>query len=308
MQTEQEELVQEGGLLDSVRASLSDSSDPRAPWVLALALRRKGTVHRDMGAVHRDMGVVSRDCDIGSTLLQCLALRRYSESTASLLEAVDLCASCSLDTDELKVERILCLCELSGSLDYMGNMEQGISATEQAVSLARSFYGAKTSNMVTVLCLTTLGDHVKNRDHTNALALYMEALSMRKEVLGLRHTKVAMSLQQCGMSLRGLQRYDEAEEMLNQSLAIRVDALGEYHPLVANSQRQLADLYRACGKNEQSQQCLRRLLSIAPQIGWGPGHKKVQAAARDLADLVRKDEDENEAAALEAKYVNVMSS
>jgi tetratricopeptide (TPR) repeat protein len=205
-----------------------------------------------------------------------------------------------------KVERILCLSELSGTLDYVGDMGQGIPAAEQAVSLARCFYGADTRHPVTALCLTALGYHVKNRDHGEALGLHREALVMRTEVLGKRHTEVALSLQQCGISLMGLARYDEAEDMFTQSLAIRVDSLGEAHPLVANTQRQFADLYRAWGKGAQSMHHLRILLSIAPQIGWAPGHKKLRAAGRDLADLLREGGgDEGEAAALEEKYVNV---
>eukprot|EP00955_Chlamydomonas_euryale_P103909 365531-Chlamydomonas_euryale.AAC.14 len=118
-----------------------------------------------------------------------------------------------------------------------------------------------------------------------------------QKVLGKRHTEVALSLQQCGISLLGLGRHADAEAKLLESLSIRVSALGENHNLVANTQRQLADLYRAWARPSDAARHLRKMLSIGDALGWAPGHKKLTAAARDLAELAPE-----EASALATKY------
>jgi tetratricopeptide (TPR) repeat protein len=66
--------------------------------------------------------------------------------------------------------------------------------------------------------------------YTEAEPLYLEALDLRKRLLGDNHPDVAASLNNLAGLYKSQGRYPEAEPLYLQALAIAEQALGENHP------------------------------------------------------------------------------
>jgi tetratricopeptide (TPR) repeat protein len=66
--------------------------------------------------------------------------------------------------------------------------------------------------------------------YPEAEPLYLEALDLRKQLLGDNHPDVAQSLNNLAYLYQSQGRYPEAEPLYLQALAIAEQALGENHP------------------------------------------------------------------------------
>jgi tetratricopeptide (TPR) repeat protein len=78
--------------------------------------------------------------------------------------------------------------------------------------------------------------------------LYLDALAMRKRLLGEAHPDVALSLNNLGALYVSQGRYGEAELLVQESLTIYRGQWGERHPSVATSLNNLATLYQFQGR------------------------------------------------------------
>ncbi|AOW99266.1 hypothetical protein BJP34_07160 [Moorena producens PAL-8-15-08-1] len=89
-------------------------------------------------------------------------------------------------------------------------------------------------------------------DVPEAEPLFVQALEMRKKLLGQDHPDVVKSLNNLGLLYYNQGRYHEAEPLFVQALKMR-KALGENHPHVAESLNNLALLYHVQGHSDQAE-------------------------------------------------------
>lgn len=66
------------------------------------------------------------------------------------------------------------------------------------------------------------------------MMMYIKALKIRVETLGLHHPAVAISYNNMGSVLEGQGRVEEAMAMFEQALTIQLEALEECHPDVVS--------------------------------------------------------------------------
>ncbi|GAX76561.1 hypothetical protein CEUSTIGMA_g4007.t1 [Chlamydomonas eustigma] len=261
---------------------LADVSSDKPALAKAMALRRKGVVQRDMG--HYDDSV------------EALMAARLVMESSNLLENKE-------SQLQAKLELILVLAELAGTLDYQGKTEEGGPIADLAVSKAREYYGKDKSHPVTALCLTTEGYYLKAKGlFSEAKAVHREAYDMRVEVFGKSHLDVAVSLQQMAISMIELGEYDKAKTSLMESLSIRQDALGLKHAFIFNTYRQLADLHLKLELTEDAESYLRKCKEVGDSLEWSRTHKKKLAAIKDLIKILKAKGAAEEATALEGEF------
>ena len=244
------------------------TQDARAQHFAALSLRRKGIVLRDMGET--------------------------DESIHTLQKAKALVEGAG-KSNENKIENILVLAELAGSIDYTGNVALGEPISDEALKQAISFYGKDSPHPVTAMCLTVAGYFKKAKgEHEVAIEFHEKAKSFRVVALGKSHVDVANSIQQAAISKVALGLYQEAEDDLKESERIRKAALDPTNFLIFNTHRELAALYKAWGDASKEEEQLRLMVEVGEQC-WKRGHKKPLQAARQLVELLKAQGREQEA-------------
>ncbi|MBK6877852.1 MAG: tetratricopeptide repeat protein [Ignavibacteria bacterium] len=112
--------------------------------------------------------------------------------------------------------------------------------------------------------------------------MYLEAMRIRKEILGENHPDYANSLNNlAGISCK-IGSYENAEPLFIETLRITKEILGENHPYYATSLNNLAGLYFATGNYEKAEQMFHEALRITREI-LGENHHDYAASLNNLA-------------------------
>ncbi|WP_428264588.1 tetratricopeptide repeat protein [Haliangium sp.] len=127
---------------------------------------------------------------------------------------------------------------------------------------------------------------VKHMGHyEQARALYEQALSIREQISGPDHPKVATLLNNLALVLEHEGAYRETQRLLERSLAIKQRTLGEEHPKLATAYNNLARLYHLIGEYDQAKRLYQRSLAIREQV-LGPDHPDVSNTLSNLAEVL----------------------
>ena len=110
----------------------------------------------------------------------------------------------------------------------------------------------------------------------DAEPLFLEALAMRKQLLGEAHPDVAASLNNLALLYDFQGHYGDAEPLYLEALAMRKQLLGEAHPAVANSLFNLGALRYNQGRYSEAQTLLLQAQPIY-LTNLGPDHPTTQA-------------------------------
>ena len=98
--------------------------------------------------------------------------------------------------------------------------------------------------------------------YAEAMPAALQALAIRKAVLGARHPDTATSLNNLAALLYAQGDYAAAKPLLEQALAIRKAVYGEHHPDTATSLNNLAELLEAQGDYAAAQPLYEQALAI----------------------------------------------
>ncbi len=99
-------------------------------------------------------------------------------------------------------------------------------------------------------------------DFGRAEPLLLQALAIRRKVLGERHSDTAWSLSNLGGLYKSLRDYGRAEPLYREALTIRQQVLGAEHPYTALSLNELGDLYVALGDDARAEPYYQQSLAI----------------------------------------------
>ena len=122
--------------------------------------------------------------------------------------------------------------------------------------------------------------------YDQAEPLYLQALELRKRLLGEEHPNVAASLNNLAELYRTQGRYAEAEPLYLQALELSKRLLGEEHPNVASSLNNLALLYESQGRYDQAEPLYLQALELRKRL-LGEEHPNVAVSLNNLAGLYR---------------------
>jgi len=120
--------------------------------------------------------------------------------------------------------------------------------------------------------------------YSEAEPLYLQALELRKRLLGDEHPDVATSLNNLASLYYSQGRYSEAEPLYLQALELRKRLLGDEHPDVATSLNNLANLYNSQGRYSEAEPLYLQALELTKRL-LGDEHPNVAASLHNLANL-----------------------
>ena len=133
--------------------------------------------------------------------------------------------------------------------------------------------------------LTKLGEILYELGrHSQALPWLNEALTIRRQVFGLVHLKVAENLNDIAGVYCAQGNYSEAEPLYQESLAIRRKLLGSEHPEVASALNNIGEKCREIGEWERAALFYQEALAIFEKT-YGRQHRDVAAVLNNLGKL-----------------------
>jgi CHAT domain-containing protein/Tfp pilus assembly protein PilF len=118
----------------------------------------------------------------------------------------------------------------------------------------------------------------------DALALYQQAMEIRKKALGEKHPDYATSLDRLAGWYTTMGRYSEALPLYQQALAITKESLGEKHPDYADSLDSLAGWYSSMGEYGKALRLYEQALGITKRA-LGERHPSYAYSLSRLASL-----------------------
>jgi len=122
-------------------------------------------------------------------------------------------------------------------------------------------------------------------EYAEAESLLRSALEMRRNIQG-EHLDVAMVANDLAMTLRVLERYDEAEPLYHEAVRINRSLLGDEHPAVAQSINNLAVFLWRKGELQEAERLLREALAMNREL-LGDDHPDVGSNLNNLALILR---------------------
>jgi len=132
----------------------------------------------------------------------------------------------------------------------------------------------------------TLGNvYCELGEYTNAAAMHLSALALRKKLLGGEHPEVANSLNNLAEVFYQQGKWADAEATHREALVMRKKLLGNTHPDVAASLNNLAETLRREGKHAESETIQREALAMRRKL-LGNEHADVAASLHSLAVLL----------------------
>ena len=165
--------------------------------------------------------------------------------------------------------------------DYKKEQELGIEYLSKAVELQKEL-GLEKDLSTSLNNLAEL--YSSQGRYSEAEPLFVQALALRRNLLGEEHPDVASSLNNLAELYSSQGRHSEAEPLFVQALALRRKLLGEEHPSVATSLNNLAYLYSSQGRYSEAEPLYIQALALIRKL-LGEEHPNVATSLNNLALL-----------------------
>jgi tetratricopeptide (TPR) repeat protein len=167
--------------------------------------------------------------------------------------------------------------------DYSQEIERAIAYFDKAAEIQ----DALGEKLDWANSLAWLGDLYRSQgNYERAEPLLQQALHLRQDLLGGRHSVVASSLNNLALLYYSQGRYEEAEPLYQQALHPYQDLLGDRHPDVAQSLNNLAALYYSQGRYEEAEPLYQQALHLSLDL-LGGRHPAVASSLNNLAGLYK---------------------
>jgi CHAT domain-containing protein len=114
--------------------------------------------------------------------------------------------------------------------------------------------------------------------------LYVEALSIRKKILGAEHPDYALSCNNLASIYSKKKEYEKAEKLYLEAYLIRKKILGEKHPSYSNSCNNLAFIYKKMGKYDEAEKFYKEAIENRKKY-LGKEHPSYATSCKNLANL-----------------------
>jgi hypothetical protein len=192
--------------------------------------------------------------------------------------------------------------ELSVDQEHLAIVLLEAGKREEAYNLFRS--AAQGSNAaVSARCLTELAI----LDAPNAVGYYRLALQQEERASGEEDPRVAIVLNDLGLSLRQKNDNRGAEPLFRRALAIQEKSLGPNHTAVASTLNNLGSLLESLGQLDEAERLERRALRIFEEK-LGPESMELAITCTNLADVMWTKHDRPAAASLYRRAVSIDAS
>ncbi|NEQ39182.1 MAG: tetratricopeptide repeat protein [Okeania sp. SIO3I5] len=225
---------------------------------------------------------------------QCLDITRIRSGVEHLHEVPETPVKAEIEEVALSIEMQKWLGNLTSRFSGFARLYEGQGLYELAES-----WGQQCSNITRVRSgvehLRHLHDvasslnslailYSKQGRYTEAEPLFLEALEMKKRLLGKEHPDVANSLNDLATLYYFQGRYTEAEPLFLEALEMKKRLLGKEHPDVANSLNNLAALYSDQGRHTEAEPLFLQALEMTKRL-LGTEHPDVANSLNNLALL-----------------------
>ena len=144
-------------------------------------------------------------------------------------------------------------------------------------------------------------------EYKEAEPLYLEAMGIRRTVVGENHPSFATSLNNLAGLYKSQERSAEAEPLYLQAMEICRAVLGENHPAFATSLNNLASLYESQGRFEEAEPLHLQALEIR-RTALGENHPSFATSLNNLAFLYKSQERYEEAEPLYLQAMEILDS
>lgn len=170
--------------------------------------------------------------------------------------------------------------DLGATFGALGQHQEGLTLTHQALDLRREVLGEKHPDTVT--SLSNLGVGYACLGHRQeALVLEKQALDTRREILGDKHPDTAIALGNLGSNYDALGQHQKAKELKEEALEIRREVLGEKHPATADALLNLGATYSALRQYNEALKFAQQALDICRQA-LGEKHPRTAEALSNV--------------------------
>ncbi len=163
-----------------------------------------------------------------------------------------------------------------------GKFEQAIIVAQEAIKLGRkNLYKHQTF----ADSLNNLAELYRMLGYfSQAKPLYIEALNLRKELLGDSHPDIAQALNNLAAFYVAQGLYSQAEQLFLKVLLIVKNQFGNKHPQVASTMNNLATIYGSLGRYNQAEQMHLEVLDIRKSL-LGQEHPDIANTLNNLAEI-----------------------
>ncbi|MCS6904633.1 MAG: tetratricopeptide repeat protein [Bacteroidia bacterium] len=188
---------------------------------------------------------------------------QYDKAIQYFRHAISLRQS-FLGQDKIDGELATIYLYIGRALDNKGLFDDAISFKQKALHFfelpqAQEQYPGALGN-----CKTNLGaSYSKKNDLTRALALYEEAIELKRKDFGEESLDLASTYNNIGLLYIKKSDYTKAVEYFNKALAIWQKRLSENHPYLITLYNNLGQAYFELQENEQAKQYIEKALRLA---------------------------------------------
>jgi serine/threonine-protein kinase len=153
--------------------------------------------------------------------------------------------------------------------------------------------------------LNNLGDLLRAAGRIDEAEQHLvEAVKLRRQLLGPQHPDLAKSINNLALVLRSLGRLEEAGPLYREALTIERNVWGPTHPAVLTDQFNLGALLREQERLDEAEPLLREVVQVRTKT-LGPEHRDLAASMNALGDLLRARGELDEAEPLIVEALNM---
>lgn len=187
---------------------------------------------------------------------------KFSQSEPYFLEA-KLNYEKTVGTDNLDYAK--CMNNLAGVYNEAGYYEKAETYFKKSKEIWESKAPDHPNFAISINSLAVL--YTNTGDYNKAELLYLQAIEVRKKMLGETHPDYAVSLSNLATLYAFMRNYDEAEKLMLKSLQIREKIFGKKSEQYGTDLNNLGLLYKQMGKDSNLEKYFLEAKSIWEEMG-----------------------------------------